>query len=139
VQFEGIQYPSVEHAYQAAKSMDKDERITIRNAKTAAEAKRWGKRVKKLRPSWDEVKLEIMEYLIGEKFAPGTTLAGKLASTEPHELIEGNWWGDTFWGVCRGVGQNHLGKLLMKQRALVIEHYEGDLDTIKTMLDKKKS
>lgn len=26
---------------------------------------------------------------------------------------EGNTWDDTYWGVCKGVGTNYLGKLLM--------------------------
>lgn len=49
------------------------------------------------------------------KFAePG--LQAKLLETGNEELVEGNYWGDTFWGVCRGRGENHLGKLLMKVR-----------------------
>jgi predicted NAD-dependent protein-ADP-ribosyltransferase YbiA (DUF1768 family) len=40
-----------------------------------------------------------------------------LKATGDEELVEGNWWNDTFWGVCNGVGENNLGKLLMKIRA----------------------
>ena len=36
--------------------------------------------------------------------------------TDDVELIEGNEWSDTFWGVCRGQGENWLGKILMKTR-----------------------
>ncbi len=32
------------------------------------------------------------------------------------ELIEGNHWNDTFWGICNGNGENNLGKILMKIR-----------------------
>jgi hypothetical protein len=39
-----------------------------------------------------------------------------LLATGDKELIEGNTWGDTFWGVCNGIGQNHLGKILMAKR-----------------------
>ena len=46
-------------------------------------------------------------------------LRTKLADTEDEELIEGNTWNDTYWGVCRGVGENHLGKLLMEVREML--------------------
>jgi hypothetical protein len=57
-----------------------------------------------------------MESLVKEKFTRDTELGAKLVATGDEELVEGNYWGDTFWGVCRGVGQNHLGKILMKVR-----------------------
>lgn len=43
-------------------------------------------------------------------------LRDKLLATHPELLIEGNFWGGTFWGVCAGEGSNHLGRLLMKIR-----------------------
>jgi predicted NAD-dependent protein-ADP-ribosyltransferase YbiA (DUF1768 family) len=39
-----------------------------------------------------------------------------LLATDDEELVEGNWWNDTFWGVCRGDGENNLGKIIMKVR-----------------------
>jgi predicted NAD-dependent protein-ADP-ribosyltransferase YbiA (DUF1768 family) len=57
-----------------------------------------------------------METLLRQKFAH-PELRAKLKETNDAELVEGNWWGDRFWGVCRGEGENHLGKLLMKIRA----------------------
>jgi predicted NAD-dependent protein-ADP-ribosyltransferase YbiA (DUF1768 family) len=36
--------------------------------------------------------------------------------TAPHELVEGNWWNDTYWGICDGTGRNRLGQLLMDLR-----------------------
>ena len=57
-----------------------------------------------------------MAALIAQKFDKGE-LALALKYTGDAELIEGNNWGDTFWGVCNGVGENHLGKLLMARRA----------------------
>lgn len=32
------------------------------------------------------------------------------------EIVEDNYWGDTFWGRCNGSGQNNLGKILMEIR-----------------------
>ena len=43
-------------------------------------------------------------------------LGNKLLETGNQELVEGNTWGDIFWGVCNGKGQNWLGKILMMVR-----------------------
>lgn len=109
------EYPSVEHAYQAAKTLSPIERREIRFAPNPAIAKRLGKLVTK-RPDWEEVKLAIMEDLVRQKFNSDPELAVLLISTDDLELIETNTWGDTFWGVCGGEGRNELGKVLMKVR-----------------------
>ena len=114
VTYDGVVYPSIENAYQAAKFEDDDFRAQFVNI-TPAEAKKLG-RSPGMVANWDGIKLSVMESLLRKKFAPGTELAQKLVDTGDEELVEGNWWNDTFWGVCRGVGQNHLGKLLMKIR-----------------------
>ena len=114
VTYEGLEYKSTEHAYQAAKTLNAEARRKIREAKSPGEAKRLGKTVY-LRPDWEEIKFEIMENLLRQKFnQPDFKRA--LLNTGNIELIEGNTWGDTIWGVCKGKGQNHLGKLLMKVR-----------------------
>ena len=43
-------------------------------------------------------------------------LADLLIKTEDSELIFGNTWNDRVWGICRGTGENLLGKILMKVR-----------------------
>jgi predicted NAD-dependent protein-ADP-ribosyltransferase YbiA (DUF1768 family) len=64
-----------------------------------------------------------MKQLLKLKFN-NPDLQQKLIATYPEELIEGNYWHDTYWGVCEGVGENHLGKLLMEIRnELYIEKY----------------
>ena len=82
---------------------------------TPAQAKRWGRKIP-LRPDWEEVKLDIMFELVYRKFGDHPELWDALRATGTQELVEGNWWGDTFWGVCRGRGDNHLGKILMQVR-----------------------
>ena len=57
-----------------------------------------------------------MLRFLRDKFKPGSELAGKLLNTGDAELVEGNHWGDRYWGVCDGEGQNKLGKLLMQVR-----------------------
>ena len=81
---------------------------------TAKGAKRLGKKVT-LRTDWDSVKIPIMYELVDNKFKH-FDLAEMLLATKNQHLVEGNWWGDTYWGVCKGVGQNKLGKMLMKLR-----------------------
>ena len=110
----GIVYPTVEHAYQAAKTNDLDLKKLISQALTAQEAKHMGKGVP-LREDWEDVKLDIMEQLLRLKFS-NREVANLLLLTGKEELVEGNWWGDTYWGVCNGAGENWLGKLLMKIR-----------------------
>lgn len=114
IEFDGHLYKSVEHAYQAAKTLDENIRSSVREAETAGKAKKIGKKIP-LREDWNDVKIDIMESLLRKKF---NTLLFKqlLKNTGDAELIEGNTWGDEFWGVYNNYGHNHLGKLLMKIR-----------------------
>ncbi len=114
VVFEGVEYPSTEHAYQAAKSTNPDIRLSIKNLKTPGQAKRRGQKVE-LRVDWEQVKIQVMEQLVTLKFQD-PELKSMLLATQGCDLEEGNTWGDTFWGTCRGVGSNHLGKILMRVR-----------------------
>lgn len=111
---DGQRYASVEHAYQAFKTADPWSRKLIREAKTPGIAKKLGKSVK-LRPDWESVKVDLMRDFVRKKF-DNPFLAPLLLATDDAELIEGNTWNDTFWGVCRGQGQNWLGKILMEVR-----------------------
>lgn len=114
IDFEGDLYGTLEHAFQAAKTTNPEERAKVRTAATPGKAKYAGKRVT-LRPDWESVKLQIMEDLLRQKFSI-QPFKFQLLYTRDAELVEGNTWNDTFWGVCRGKGLNHLGKLLMKIR-----------------------
>lgn len=109
-----LEYPTVEHAFQAAKTTDSFQRDLIRSASTPAIAKRRGRHAK-LQKNWEANKLDVMETLVRKKFQdPELGLA--LLDTRDAELIEGNSWHDKFWGVYDGEGKNHLGKILMKVR-----------------------
>jgi ribA/ribD-fused uncharacterized protein len=115
VDFEGINFPSTEHAYVAAKTLDLELRKEIsQRTNTAGQVKRLG-RALTLRPDWEEIKIDVMHDLLMQKFArePFRSL---LLSTKDSYLEETNHWGDVVWGVCNGVGENNLGKLLMKIR-----------------------
>lgn len=115
VNYEGITYFHVEGAYQAAKTLDLDVRKKMAAIRNAGTVKAGGRKVE-IRPDWETEKLGIMESLLRRKFEQGSSLAEQLAATGDAILIEGNWWNDTFWGICKGKGENHLGKMLMKIR-----------------------
>lgn len=111
VEYCGYEYPSAEHAYQAAKTLDPAVRREILATKSPSAARKMGRKVD-YRPNWDELKWGIMFDIVWTKFHKNPRLAEKLKETGDAELIEGNWWNDTFWGTCGGVGENHLGKIL---------------------------
>jgi hypothetical protein len=114
VKMEGIEYPSVEHAYQAAKTLNVAEREEIALL-TAGQAKRRGSRILP-RVGWELMKVRIMEDLVRQKFND-RVLREMLLATGDAELTEGNDWGDKFWGVCDGEGENWLGRILMQIRS----------------------
>lgn len=115
VVFDDELYASVEHAYVAAKTLDLDLRRQIQECPTAGQVKRLGRKLS-LRSDWEDVKLGVMEELVRQKFTDPVSRA-LLLKTGNAELVEGNHWGDVFWGVCKGVGVNHLGQILMRVRA----------------------
>lgn len=114
-EWNGRTYPSSEHAYQAAKATLPAHHDWVASAPTPALAKRAG-RIIPCRKDWEQVKVKTMASILRAKFAPGTECAALLDATGTAQLVEGNTWGDQFWGVCRGTGQNFLGRILMKIR-----------------------
>lgn len=106
-------YKSAESAYQASKCAVADDRQLFFDL-NGYQAKRLGKMVK-IRNNWNEIRVEEMRTIVTHKFLD-RELMEKLIDTYPMELVEGNDWGDTFWGVCRGEGENNLGKILMELR-----------------------
>lgn len=113
---DGKEYPSVEHAYQAAKTLDPKERERIRKLPSPGMAKRAGRRVT-MWSAWNDFKLSVMKDLVRQKFKD-SVLRRQLLDTGQEYLQEGNRWGDKFWGVDlrSGEGQNHMGRILMKVR-----------------------
>lgn len=116
VEFDNSIYPSLEHAFQAAKTNDLVARAEIRVAKTAQDARALGKKLQ-LDPTWDKRRLEVMKQLIQQKFKSNLDLKLKLLRTGQRNLIQGGMHRDHFWGQDRnGIGENYLGKLLMEVR-----------------------
>lgn len=116
-EWDGRTYRNSEAAFQSAKSLDPAVRDEF-SEMTGAVAKREGKKVR-LRGDWESVKDEIMEEVVRAKFSQNPDLLQKLIDTGDIELMEGNAWHDTYWGVDlkTGKGENRLGIILMKIRA----------------------
>lgn len=126
VTLKGKTFPTAEHAFVACKAVGPRWVEMVLACATPAEAKHLGRKVE-LRPGWEEIKLRVMQAVIQAKFAPTTTLSHRLMLTGSQQLIEGNTWGDKFWGCVlepgpkdgTWVGRNELGRILMEQRRLL--------------------
>lgn len=148
VTWQGRTFPTVEHAYQWAKTFDERYRAMITAADSPNSAKHHGRRCP-LRPGWDGFKAEVMEILVRRKFCtPGNGKATLwLLGTGDAVIVEGNDWRDDFFGAVRpgrnpgGVelehrqwpssegepwyGRNVLGQCLMKVRDEIRLELEG--------------
>lgn len=121
INYQGITYPTTEHAYQAAKVQDTDTRMLIMRQPTSAQAKKMGKIIN-VRLDWDAIKFQVMRDILNLKFVYGSVLAAKLRSSGNAYIIEGNYWHDLIWGQCscrrhNWEGENKLGLLLMEVRS----------------------
>lgn len=127
VPFDGKTYASTEHIYQAMKSNSKIWhkliRETVKPEKTKTLARKHLKKdiliesdtEFKIRENWDDIRVEIMTAISLLKYTQHEDLREKLFLLE-EDIEERNDWGDTFWGTVDGVGENTLGKILMKIR-----------------------
>jgi ribA/ribD-fused uncharacterized protein len=116
--WDGIVWPSSEHAYQAAKMLDRNKRIEFSKLRTPSEAKKLGKHIE-LREDWNEVRYDLMYEIVLEKFRQNPHLKAKLIATGDARLEEGNNWNDRTWGICppgSNMGLNWLGEILMSIR-----------------------
>lgn len=104
-----------EHFYQAMKATNQTDLGYVISAPVPHEAKKIGRQIT-CRSDWDMIKLEVMETGLRAKFQI-PHLASQLVQTGDAYLQETNNWGDTYWGVYNGQGENHLGQLLMKIRS----------------------
>ena len=120
---EGGVYNSVEHAYMSAKCDDPEWKAFCQKTEKPGQVKKASRRIK-LRPDWDDLKIEVMKKCLKQKYTqePYKT---KLKKTGTQCIQEGNRWNDKFWGVClkTGEGKNILGKLIMGIRAEITNEH----------------
>lgn len=115
------EWPTAEHYYQAAKLTLPADVGAILASDSPGRSKKLGRSLPN-RPDWQACSIRAMRDTIGLKFASGSDLAETLLDTGDELLVEGNTWGDRFFGMVKdedGVyqGQNWLGSLLMLRRA----------------------
>lgn len=116
--YDGCLWPTVEHAYQAMKTLDRDQQEKIRMMEKPGQTKKAGRHVT-LRDDWEKIKIDVMRRLVFEKFSQNPDLKDKLIATFPNVLEEGNSWHDRTWGISpagSGKGKNYLGRILMQIR-----------------------
>ncbi len=106
---------TAEHLFQAMKTQDIDYIRSIYNVQQPKDAKRLGRKAP-LRGNWNDIKDQVMYFVVKEKFLQNVDIGSELINTGDEVLVEGNWWGDTYWGVCKGKGKNKLGQILMQVR-----------------------
>ena len=129
VYYDGVLYPTVEHAFQAAKTLDLGERKQVLFCETPSKAKRLGRKVS-LRSDWNETRVNIMKELVFQKFSLYPKLAKALIAVKG-EIVEENTWHDNFWGACvcekckDKEKYNNLGKILMAVRNH-LENLQGE-------------
>lgn len=114
VYFENLIYTSTENAYQAAKCVDAKQRLEFLGI-TPSQSKKLGRSVE-VRSDWQDVKYDIMALVVFDKFYRNLELRALLVNTGSKYIEETNHWKDMYWGVYNGVGENNLGKILMKVR-----------------------
>ena len=115
ITYKGNTYCCLEAAYQAQKSLDPAIQERFANIRLPYKSRGMGQRIKTIRPDWFDIRISIMEELLYIKFSH-PQLKEWLQCTGQSKIVECNTWGDTFWGIYNGVGENHLGTLLMKVR-----------------------
>lgn len=112
VYYRGMTFRNAEAAFHAQKDRSRASEFTRLNP---SEAKRLGRRVR-LRRDWEDIKEDIMFEVVMAKFGGSQALADALLATGDEKLVEGNTWGDRYWGVCDGKGLNKLGGILERVR-----------------------
>jgi len=130
---QGFLVPTSEHAYQAAKFVDIDAHKQVASAcaemldprvyADGLAAKEMAHSLieqgAEVRLDWEIARDGIMLVSARQKFVRNRPILEKLIATEFEEIVEGNDWGDRYWGVdpvgSRN-GKNMLGKILMRVR-----------------------
>ena len=121
VTWEGRTYQNNEAAFQSAKCIKDSQRDKFTQL-DPSRAKRAG-RIVLLRQDCEDIKEQVMYEVCFAKFTQNPDLGKKLVETGDAILVEGNDWNDRVWGMVKGVGQNKLGKILMRIREEIKDNF----------------
>lgn len=114
IDYNGITFYSAEAAFQAQKVTLPREREKIAGLGPEA-AKERGDKIP-LRPDWEKIKDRIMYEVLYAKFAQNKHLKEKLLETGDETLVETSYEHGPYWASISGVGENQIGKILMRVR-----------------------
>lgn len=114
----GVYFRTREHAFQWHKFIHNPLiQGQILSRPTPLEAKWEAKRHQSFRrPDWLSESIPTMENVVETFFSQWRDMNQRLLDTGNKHLEEKNYWHDTFWGTCNGVGENWLGRILMTVR-----------------------
>lgn len=126
VEFEGMVFPTSEHAYQAGKARKPAVRDWILSAPTPSLAAMaaHGLYVWDVVPDWSRIKFDRMRAVLRAKFDQHEDLRELLLSTGSARLVEVGTVNNAvnrLWGEVDGKGENMLGVMLMELRAAYAE------------------
>lgn len=140
ISYNGLIYANNEAAFQAQKTtcMRERQQFSLPHLSDPARAKSMGRKLR-LRPDWENQKLRSMYEICLNKFLQHQDLKALLIATGDNILIEGNSWGDRYWGMVNGIGNNHLGKILMDIREKLKNEEKESLKFQYQMLARLKS
>lgn len=112
IQWEGRIFKCSETIYQMEKCKNDADKKKF-YALDGFQAKRFGRRFT-IRDDWLKIRDNRMFEILLQKFSD-KELMNKLIAVEG-DIVEDNYWNDTYWGKCNGKGLNKLGKMLMEIR-----------------------
>ena len=115
-----ILFQNAEAAFQAQKNAELAPHFALLQA---WEAKKLGKGIAITTPNWNTYRLTAMAKALHSKFSDPKLM--EMLQDVNEEIVEDNYWNDTYWGVCKGNGKNMLGKMLTN-----IKENNNDFDTL---------
>lgn len=121
IKFEGVRYPTAEHAYQAGKPRKPQVRDWLLAAPSPAllAMAAHGLYYWDVTPDWSRTKFDRMRRVLRAKFMQHEDLRKLLLSTGSARIVEAANVDNAvnrLWGEVNGVGKNMLGVLLMELR-----------------------
>ena len=126
IKYKGMIFSCTEAAYQSQKTNNPEKQKEFQSY-TGVQAKKMG-RLLEMDPTFEDRKLQIMTELIDIKFSQPDLAEALMKVKGP--IIEDNTWGDTFWGKCSGVGENHLGQILAMKRLQLLWKENSDEEAL---------
>lgn len=120
VNFGGVTFPSVGHAFESARSLEESWVRTCINPNSTKEILYRRHEELEIVPNWNQIKLKLMFDLITQKYSD-KKLKAELLDTKGQNIEAGGEDASEFWGknwaVEPNTGENWLGRIIMEVRS----------------------